>query len=239
MPKIGLVEIAAAYQLSREVSDGKLTDLQAAQKLQNSYGMNFSSAWGYLRKRGQMLRGEQYTRTMNIAATRYYLENIYSDEGEQGLTSALTAVRAHAAYYNKQGKSGLPSITALVDELENQYLLNPAEESVCEWQAEVAAAYKMSKKQRQARLPKQGHKPKKYRVLTYAFSRSPHVVAERLRIADGRCEECHNLAPFVCKADGLPYLEVHHRVTLADDGDDTVENSIALCPNCHRRRHYG
>ncbi len=25
---------------------------------------------------------------------------------------------------------------------------------------------------------------------------------------------------------------------LANNGDDTVENAIALCPNCHRKAHY-
>jgi len=34
-------------------------------------------------------------------------------------------------------------------------------------------------------------------------------------------------------------LEVHHKVPLAEGGDDTVENAIALCPNCHRHAHYG
>ncbi|NWH06858.1 HNH endonuclease [Desulfobacter latus] len=22
-------------------------------------------------------------------------------------------------------------------------------------------------------------------------------------------------------------------------GKDTIENTIAICPNCHRKRHYG
>nr|WP_275041241.1 HNH endonuclease signature motif containing protein [Halomonas meridiana] len=48
-----------------------------------------------------------------------------------------------------------------------------------------------------------------------------------------------NLAPFNRKSDGSPYLEVHHRKPLAEGGDDTVANAIALCPNCHRAAHYG
>jgi 5-methylcytosine-specific restriction protein A len=32
---------------------------------------------------------------------------------------------------------------------------------------------------------------------------------------------------------------VHHRVRLADGGDDTTDNAVALCPNCHRKAHYG
>jgi 5-methylcytosine-specific restriction enzyme A len=239
LPKIGSVEIKAAYKLSSDVSDGKLAELEAAQQLHDAYGMNFSSAYGYLRTRQHMLRGELYTRTINIAATRYYLEQIFLDEGIAGLKFALTSVRAHADYYQKQGKSGLPSIVALADDLESRHLGSIADGSDQDWIERVAASYSMSIKQRQACLPKQGHKPKKTQVTTYAFSRSPHVVAERLRIADGRCEDCQQLAPFLRKANGLPYLEVHHHVTLAEGGDDTVANAVALCPNCHRRRHYG
>lgn len=32
---------------------------------------------------------------------------------------------------------------------------------------------------------------------------------------------------------------MHHRRRLADGGEDTVANAIALCPSCHRERHYG
>ncbi|WP_080666815.1 HNH endonuclease signature motif containing protein [Variovorax paradoxus] len=44
---------------------------------------------------------------------------------------------------------------------------------------------------------------------------------------------------FVSKATGDPYLEVHHITPLALGGDDTVDNAWALCPNCHREKHFG
>lgn len=59
----------------------------------------------------------------------------------------------------------------------------------------------------------------------------------RLR-ANGICEGCGISAPFVT-GDWTPFLEVHHLTRLADDGPDTPENVAALCPNCHRRAHYG
>lgn len=71
------------------------------------------------------------------------------------------------------------------------------------------------------------------------FKRNPDVVAEVLSRAKGKCEECKNKAPFIRKSDNTPYLEVHHIVSLSDGGDDTVENCIAVCPNCHRKLHYG
>lgn len=48
---------------------------------------------------------------------------------------------------------------------------------------------------------------------------------------------CNSEAPFIRRTNGSPYLEVHHKTPLAEDGEDTVENAIALCPNCHRELH--
>ena len=43
----------------------------------------------------------------------------------------------------------------------------------------------------------------------------------------------------IAQAGGTPYLEVHHRVPLAENGEDTVKNAVAICPNCHRKAHDG
>jgi 5-methylcytosine-specific restriction protein A len=51
------------------------------------------------------------------------------------------------------------------------------------------------------------------------------------------CEGCCSSAPFLTD-DDLPFLEVHHLRPLAEGGPDTVDNAVALCPNCHRRLHY-
>lgn len=37
--------------------------------------------------------------------------------------------------------------------------------------------------------------------------------------------------------DGNPYLESHHIIWLSKGGDDSIENTVALCPNCHRKMH--
>ncbi|WP_409312513.1 HNH endonuclease [Pseudomonas putida] len=71
------------------------------------------------------------------------------------------------------------------------------------------------------------------------FDRNPDVVAEVLSRAKGICGLCGQAAPFLRRKDQTPYLEVHHRQRLIDGGEDTVENSVAACPNCHRRAHYG
>jgi 5-methylcytosine-specific restriction endonuclease McrA len=92
---------------------------------------------------------------------------------------------------------------------------------------------------RQRRLQTAPKVPKCIEVVTYAYLRNPDVVVEVLLRAKGKCESCRRTAPFVRRSDNSPYLEVHHRIPLANGGEDTVENAEALCPNCHRARHYG
>lgn len=92
---------------------------------------------------------------------------------------------------------------------------------------------------RARRLSSASPKPSQYMVVVRAFRRNPDVVAAVLERAAGKCEDCNQAAPFCRVIDGRPYLEVHHRIQLANGGEDTVANALALCPNCHRRAHYG
>jgi 5-methylcytosine-specific restriction protein A len=67
------------------------------------------------------------------------------------------------------------------------------------------------------------------------YERNEAVVEYVKRAAEGVCGLCLARAPFET-ADG-PYLECHHVRHLAEGGPDTIENAIALCPNCHRKMH--
>lgn len=43
-------------------------------------------------------------------------------------------------------------------------------------------------------------------------------------------------APVHTKKDE-PYLETHHIEWLSKGGEDTIKNTVALYPKCHRRMH--
>jgi 5-methylcytosine-specific restriction protein A len=73
-------------------------------------------------------------------------------------------------------------------------------------------------------------------VTSKQYERSPYVSLHAKRRARGRCELCHQAAPFSDER-GQPYLETHHIQWLAKGGDDSVQNTVALCPNCHRKMH--
>lgn len=70
------------------------------------------------------------------------------------------------------------------------------------------------------------------------YQRDSSVKAWVLKQANGKCELCNQFAPFNTP-DGHPFLEIHHARQLAENGSDTVTNTVALCPNCHRELHYG
>ncbi|MDX1253506.1 MAG: HNH endonuclease [Gammaproteobacteria bacterium] len=108
-----------------------------------------------------------------------------------------------------------------------------------DFEADVAASLLLSSEERRKRLASAPKKPSVIKVVSTSYRRNPDVVAEVLSLAKGACQRCKRPAPFTKASTGEPYLEVHHRRHLADGGDDTVENAIALCPNCHREAHHG
>ena len=104
---------------------------------------------------------------------------------------------------------------------------------------QIKSSFNDSQAERFERLKKADKKPKYIYTLSKTFIRNPDVIVEVLLRAKGYCERCQMKAPFNRDSNDTEYLEVHHKLPLAENGDDTVENAIALCPNCHRHAHYG
>lgn len=81
--------------------------------------------------------------------------------------------------------------------------------------------------------------PTKIKIISSVYRRNSDITAEVLFRANGICERCELPAPFKRAKDGSPYLEIHHKTPLSESGEDSLGNTIALCPNCHRELHYG
>jgi len=73
-------------------------------------------------------------------------------------------------------------------------------------------------------------------VTSLVYERDQYVSRTTKRRARGICELCKQPAPFKDK-NGDPYLETHHIEWVSRGGEDSLENTVALCPNCHRRMH--
>ena len=104
---------------------------------------------------------------------------------------------------------------------------------------EISKAQKLSKIERDEKLLEAPEFPEKILIISTEFKRNPHVIIRVLERANGICELCGIEAPFIKIKDGLPFLEVHHIKPLSEGGKDTIENTVALCPNCHREAHFG
>lgn len=73
-------------------------------------------------------------------------------------------------------------------------------------------------------------------VKTIYRERNQYVAEYTKNRAKGICDLCGKEAPFKDR-DGKPYLESHHVITLADGGPDGIYNTVAICPNCHKKIH--
>lgn len=73
-------------------------------------------------------------------------------------------------------------------------------------------------------------------VKTIYRERNQYIAEYTKERANGVCDLCGKEAPFKDK-NGRPYLESHHVITLAENGPDAIYNTVAICPNCHRKIH--
>lgn len=79
-------------------------------------------------------------------------------------------------------------------------------------------------------------KPSVRNTQSTAYIRDAAVSDYAKRCANGICELCEKPAPFQ-NIKNEAYLECHHIIWLAQGGEDTIRNTVALCPNCHRKMH--
>ncbi|MBX8456246.1 HNH endonuclease [Apilactobacillus kunkeei] len=74
-------------------------------------------------------------------------------------------------------------------------------------------------------------------VKSQIFERDIYIAEYVKKIANGHCQLCDQPAPFIDDK-GTPFLHSHHIKYLSEGGLDTIDNSIAVCPNCHAKIHH-
>ena len=85
--------------------------------------------------------------------------------------------------------------------------------------------------------------PKSITTISARWSRDRIIVRQVLQSCSYRCEIDGSHETFITRTTHLPYLEGHHLVPLAVQGDftnslDVYANLIGLCPLCHRKMHF-
>lgn len=141
----------------------------------------------------------------------------------QGKRKVLDQTLSYIKYHEGNKDSGIVSIEELTKDLEKAILFSKHS----------------TPRNREERLEQADKKPQQIEIRTRGFKRNADVIVTVLYRANGVCERCNQEAPFIRKKDNTPYLEVHHKKQLSEGGEDSVENAIAICPNCHRELHFG
>jgi predicted HNH restriction endonuclease len=179
--------------------------------------------------RRNVCMAQKITRFLGIDPPKY-------EDGSPQWWAFLVHAEKSGRYWRIQLKPEVVSALSKVDWIQGRSL--PESVLHAELRKQVVSAYADSSQGRGERLAKAPKKPSAVQVTRTEFRRNADVIVEVMLRATGVCEACGRSAPFIRASDGTPYLEIHHIRSLADGGDDTVENAVALCPNCHRRAHY-
>ena len=233
-------QIAAAYKKASEVFDGKLRPEEAANFLHAEHALNKSSARDFIGQYRSLMNGTVFKRTMSAPAMEYFLSQILQQRGKGAAENALSAAWKHVEYYEGIQHTTLHRLRAVLQSFVPLVSAPPSLQAIeAQFAQAVTQSLTAAAAARRKRLQSSAKIPATVTATATVYVRNPDVVAEVLSRAKGRCELCGNPAPFLRKADGSPYLEVHHKVQLSQGGHDSVENAIAICPNCHRREHFG
>jgi 5-methylcytosine-specific restriction protein A len=232
--------IRAAYVAGKNVFEGKLTSAQAIRELDEGFGLNRNSARDLVLAYKQMMRGQLYQRGLSAPDTDYFLTEILAGHGPLALQTAVHSVWQHISYFERVGSVTLHKLRQVA--VRHQALAGVptfADETGVSFEKAVKRSLSEPAERRRKRLRTAPKIPTRVPIVVLGFQRNPDVVAEVLTRAGDSCEGCNQKAPFMRRKDGTPYLKVHHKNRLALGGEDTIENAIALCPNCHRQQHYG
>ena len=226
MAKISSTQYEPVFDLGLKVEAGQLKASDAIEVVTKGTGLNEASAKYCLDAVLAMPKGIEYKHTINIPATKYYLQRF-----EEILTSAefklaLQSVEKHLDYYVAQGKGEQVTIRALVDsyrvKLASQVVSPIYPDEVHEQPTEfIEGALKQ--------------------VTVNAYERTPKARAACIEKYGAICQVCDFNFGAIYGAIGKGFIHVHHKKDLATIGEsykvDPINDLIPVCPNCHAMLH--
>ena len=225
--KVSKEAIHSAYSLGLQVYRNLLSEEDAKDELMKTFKIAERTAVAYINGLLKLLDGKKYVSTITEYGTEYYLEQIKNDFGNEGLLSALQAVKKHSEYFAKRKEKGEGGIVYPAKILKKySHLL--------EQEIEYADELKESSKSKYIEGAKK-------EVIVNAY--------ERDSAARAKCLEIHGYLCSVCNFDflkeygeiGRKYIHVHHITDLSTVGKeyevDPKNDLIPVCPNCHSMLH--
>jgi len=193
-----------------------------------------TSIEGYLKMLNMQRRGESFNKTeiyralasktgRSLKSIEYRMQNISFALQLSGRSTVTGLAPARNV-----GTNVLEKIENILSEMEGR-LPDP----IIKFNAEVEKL----KVRPEKGIPQGTRSPLRKEITSNGYVRSPEVVAWVQENAKGICESCGKKGPFMTSNNEL-YLEVHHVHFLFEGGADTIENAVAVCPNCHKGFHF-
>lgn len=226
MAKIVAAQYEPVFDLGLKVEAGHLKTSDAIEIVSKGTGLNETSAKYCLDAVLAMPKGIEYKHTINIPATKYYLQRF-----EETLTSAefklaLQSVEKHLDYYVAQGNGAQVTIRTLVESYRAKLALQA-----------VSPVY-----------PDEVHdQPTEFiegavkQVTINAYERNADARTDCIVEYGAICQVCKFNFEAVYGAIGKGFIHVHHKRDLATIGEsyqvDPINDLIPVCPNCHAMLH--
>lgn len=228
--------VPLAYKVSRDVYEGKLTHKEGKNLLVGNNEMNPNSASDYIYNFKNMLEGKRFTRTLNAFSMNYFLEKILSDYGIESLKKALIAFNLHIPYYEKQRNTimhGMREIhakfldktTLKADEIEQSQIIKSITESNSTREEIINSLKKLTTQSSE-----------KVNINSIAYKRDNHTIAKIKILRKFECQICGTK---IKKEDDSYYIEAAHIKPKKENGPETPDNILILCPNHHKEFDYG
>ena len=215
------------YNTILAVCSNKITAEDAAQQLHLKHNISKRGFLGWCLPTFRcMLSGEIIKGQIKQSLRRVFLEGIYNDFGNLGLSSALQSYLTTIEYYEDQGKNlvgdrkiyneyyGILTQNRFVDNISNEL-----DEQECQSDTE---GYRKS-------------------VYVNVYERSPKARREAIKYHGTKCAVCDMSFEDKYGEMGVGFIHIHHIVPISEIGKEYKINYktdlIPVCPNCHAMLH--
>ncbi|MFL7025216.1 HNH endonuclease [Enterovibrio norvegicus] len=226
MAKIVAAQYGPVFDLGLKVESGQLKASDVIEIVTKSTGLNETSARYCLDAVLAMPKGVEYKHTINIQATKFYLQRFEGILTPSKFDLVLLSVEKHLAFYVAQGKGDQVTIRALVD----SYRVKLAQQAVSPIYPDEVYV-----------LPSEFTEGSIKQVTINAYERNPKARAACIAEHKAICQVCNFDFEAIYGAIGKGFIHIHHKVDLATIGKsyqvDPINDLIPVCPNCHAMLH--
>jgi 5-methylcytosine-specific restriction protein A len=215
--------IEESYSIAKKAYDKTIGIVEGAEYLSREYNINDASAKDYINNFRHMRNGDQYTRTMNGTATRYYLQKIFDDYGYNGLQIALQSVNSHIDYYESLDHGRLNNIRKIHDD----FMKIKKQENFYNEHNDEKEEYFNEGKVKQ--------------VFINIYERDKDARKKCIEYYGYKCYTCGLVLSNIYGEIAENFIHVHHIIELSSIKKEYIVDPIndlrPLCPNCHAIVH--